>query len=112
MRQARRLNRLQENGEIGEPVSGWIADDDRKIDDSKCRRGLLREFNRAGAIDERPRFAHECAMPEPELSRHRACGWTFRCRAGGRQQRLKQSGFAAAVRAYKCDGAWARRLRL
>ncbi len=72
MRQTRRLNRLQEKRKIGEPVGGRFADDDRKIDDSERRRRLLREFDRARAIDERPGFTHERAMPEPQLGGHRA----------------------------------------
>ena len=104
-----------------------LANHHGSIDRRQRRAHILREFDRAGAIDERITVAHEASRHGGETHPHLVCACFGTCIAGARagldtpglrdrsrtrEDRLKQCGFSALERAHQCDasrtalGAW------
>ncbi len=87
----------------------WLADHHSEIDHGQRGGDLVGEFDRPGAVEDRPAIAEVLAMAKAELG---GAGPVTGIRrslhgcAGGFHQGVEQRGFAAAVRPDQCHRAW------
>ena len=106
-RRARFLQLAEERAEVGGALGRGFAHHHGQIGDGQRAIRVVREFDGAGAVEDRPGIAEQVAVGEPQLRSRAARGARAAGRgdAGRRQQRLEQGGLAASLRAYQREGA-------